>query len=66
MFILQYFVFDETGEEMLDAGGIPCDTEQEMHEISKEIVDEVVKQNNLGLVLNDNTNGKVLYNSKEE
>lgn len=66
MFILQYFVFDETGEEILDAGGIPCDTEQKMHEISKEIIDEVVKQNNLGLVLNDNTNGKVLYNSKEE
>ena len=64
--ILQYFVFDESGNDILEAGGIPCDNEQELHEISNEIIEQVVKKDGLGLILNDNTNGKVLYNSKEE
>ena len=69
MFILQYFVFDKSGEHILEASGIPCQSHEELLDLANTMVENYhnsPEMEGLGLLLNDNTNGTVLYNSKEE
>ena len=68
-YILQYFVFDETGNHILEANAVVCSSEQDLIDTASSMVEIYHASKDfehLGLVLNDNTNGKVLYNSREE
>lgn len=71
--ILQYFVFDKSGEDILDADAYVLKTEKQVEDLAEELKSDFLnlKKNDkewkdLGLVLMNSTNGTVLYNSKEE
>ena len=67
--LLQYFIFDKTGNKILEASAIPCSTEQELQELATTMVDNYhscEEMQDLGLLLMNNANGTVLYNSREE
>lgn len=71
--ILQYFVFDKSGEDILDADAYVLKTEKQVEDLAEELKTDFLnlKKNDkewkdLGLVLMNSTNGKVLYNSRED
>ena len=69
MCILQYFVFDISATYILEASGISCQSHEELLDLANTMVESYhnsSEMKGLGLLLNDNTNGTVLYNSKEE
>ena len=66
-YLLQYIVFDKTGNKILEASAIPCTDESEMFELVDEMVgnykyDPHFKDLNLFL----SCGSKILFNSKED
>lgn len=71
--IIQYLVFDKSGNEILDADAYVLKGEEQVEDLVSDLKDSFLnlKKNDkewkdLGLVLMNNTSGKVLYNSREE
>ena len=74
MYILQYFIFDKSGDDILEADAYTLDNETQVNDLAEELKTTFLnlkktdkEWKDLGLVLTSNTeNGKVLYNSREE
>lgn len=62
---VQYFVFDKTGNEILEAGGIPCDNDKEVEELANTMKNNFHSNpqfENTQLLIS--CGKKVLFNSK--
>jgi len=68
-YILQYFVFNEAGTDILEGNAFMFDSEAELNEAAKVMIENYhncPEMKDLGLVLMNSTNGTMLYDSKEE
>lgn len=67
--ILQYFVFNENGTDILEANALAFDTDKELMSAKSTMVRNYRRRprnEKWQLMLVNNTTGKVLYNSKED
>ena len=68
-YILQYFVFNEAGTDILEANAFAFDTEKELNSAKSTMVRRYRRRphdEEWQLMLVNNTTGQVLFNSKEE
>lgn len=67
--ILQYILFDSSGNHIVEGGCFVCENEKDLKETADIMVENYhnsSEMRDLGLVLINNSNGNMLYNSKEE
>ena len=67
--ILQYFVFNEAGTDILEGNAFILDSEAELNDLATTLISNYHSDpdlNKLGLVLMNNTTGKMLFDSNEE
>ena len=68
-YILQYFVFNEKGTDILEANAFILSSESELKEFANTMIRNYRKRphdEEWQLMLVNNTTGRVLFNSKEE
>ena len=66
MTILQYFVFDKSGNHILEANGIPCSSEQEVRALADTMMGNYKQDpqfKDLNLLLS--CGNEIIFNSKE-